>query len=118
MIGEHVGRVIDTVGDGILAELSSVLGAVNCALTVQRRWPNTTPRSTLPGVCRSGSESIKVMWSSTAHASVGILSCDAITCRRIKQADLTGINRKSSCFSQTVAEIRRYPAERAIIAKA
>ena len=35
MIAEHGGRVIDTAGDGILAEFSSVLGAVRCALAIQ-----------------------------------------------------------------------------------
>jgi adenylate cyclase len=36
MIGEHGGRIIDTAGDGILAEFASVLGAVKCALAVQK----------------------------------------------------------------------------------
>src|SRR6267154_337604 len=36
MITEHGGRVIDTAGDGILAEFASVLGAVKCAVAVQK----------------------------------------------------------------------------------
>jgi adenylate cyclase len=36
MITEHGGRIIDTAGDGILAEFSSVLNAVECAVTIQR----------------------------------------------------------------------------------
>src|SRR5262249_51208117 len=36
MIAEHGGRIIDTAGDGILAEFSSVLGAVKCALAIQK----------------------------------------------------------------------------------
>src|SRR5262245_11619627 len=36
MIGAHGGRVIDTAGDGILAEFASVLNAVNCAVAVQK----------------------------------------------------------------------------------
>jgi adenylate cyclase len=36
MIGQHGGRIIDTAGDGILAEFPSVLGAVKCALAIQR----------------------------------------------------------------------------------
>src|SRR2546423_1301420 len=36
MVGEHGGRVIDTAGDGILAEFASVLGAVRCAVTIQK----------------------------------------------------------------------------------
>jgi hypothetical protein len=31
MIGEHGGRIIDTAGDGILAEFGSVVNAVECA---------------------------------------------------------------------------------------
>jgi adenylate cyclase len=36
MITEDGGRVIDTAGDGILAEFTSVLGAVKCALGIQK----------------------------------------------------------------------------------
>jgi adenylate cyclase len=36
MIGAHGGRVIDTAGDGILAEFSSVVNAVECAVAIQR----------------------------------------------------------------------------------
>src|SRR5215472_11381750 len=36
MIGTHAGRVIDTAGDGILAEFASVLNAVECAIAIQR----------------------------------------------------------------------------------
>ena len=36
MIAENGGRIIDTAGDGILAEFSSVLGAVKCALEIQK----------------------------------------------------------------------------------
>jgi len=35
MIGEYGGRVIDTAGDGILAEFASVLNAVKCAIAIQ-----------------------------------------------------------------------------------
>jgi|RhiMethySRZTD1v2_1073278.scaffolds.fasta_scaffold25650_7 TolB-like protein len=36
MIGDHGGRIIDTAGDGILAEFSSVVKAVECAVDLQR----------------------------------------------------------------------------------
>jgi adenylate cyclase len=37
MVGEFGGRVIDTAGDGILAEFPSVLNAVECAVVIQRK---------------------------------------------------------------------------------
>jgi len=37
MISEVGGRVIDTAGDGILAEFPSVVIAVNCAVAIQRK---------------------------------------------------------------------------------
>jgi TolB-like protein/class 3 adenylate cyclase len=36
MITEHGGRIIDTAGDGILAEFSSVVNAAECAVAIQR----------------------------------------------------------------------------------
>src|SRR5262245_32890580 len=36
MIKEHGGRIIDTAGDGILAEFGSVVNAVECAVAIQR----------------------------------------------------------------------------------
>ena len=36
MIKEHGGRIIDTAGDGILAEFSSVVNAVECAVAIQQ----------------------------------------------------------------------------------
>jgi class 3 adenylate cyclase len=35
-IGEHRGRVVKNTGDGLLAEFSSVVDAVRCAVEVQR----------------------------------------------------------------------------------
>ena len=34
LIGEFGGRIIDTAGDGILAEFPSVVNAVNCAVSI------------------------------------------------------------------------------------
>ena len=36
MIGKHGGRIIDTAGDGILAEFGSVVNAVECAVAIQK----------------------------------------------------------------------------------
>lgn len=35
LVGEHGGRIIDTAGDGIMAEFPSAVGAVDCALRLQ-----------------------------------------------------------------------------------
>jgi adenylate cyclase len=35
LIGRHGGRIIDTAGDGILAEFPSVIGATECAVEIQ-----------------------------------------------------------------------------------
>src|SRR3954453_12384517 len=37
MVAEFSGRIIDTAGDGILAEFASVVNAVKCALAIQER---------------------------------------------------------------------------------
>ena len=37
MIGQFGGRIIDTAGDGILAEFNSVANAVECAVAIQDR---------------------------------------------------------------------------------
>src|SRR6266581_2894354 len=35
LVGRHGGRIIDTAGDGILAEFPSVIGATECAIEIQ-----------------------------------------------------------------------------------
>ena len=35
LVAQHGGRVIDTAGDGILAEFPSVIGATECAVEIQ-----------------------------------------------------------------------------------
>src|SRR3974390_3047747 len=37
MVGEFGGRVIDTAGDGILAEFPSVVNALRCAVAIQSK---------------------------------------------------------------------------------
>src|SRR5215468_10686754 len=36
LIAKHGGHIIDTAGDGILAEFASVVNAVECAVTLQK----------------------------------------------------------------------------------
>ena len=36
LVGEFGGRIIDTAGDGIMAEFPSVVGAVECAIEIQK----------------------------------------------------------------------------------
>src|SRR3954454_21342752 len=42
-IGEHRGRTVKNTGDGLLAEFASVVGAVRCAVEVQRGMINREP---------------------------------------------------------------------------
>ena len=44
MIGDYGGRVVDTAGDGILAEFNSVLNAVKCALAMQKEIADRNSR--------------------------------------------------------------------------
>jgi hypothetical protein len=42
-IAEHLGRVVKNTGDGLLAEFSSVLDAVRCAVEIQRNMATQAP---------------------------------------------------------------------------
>ena len=35
LVGRHGGRIIDTAGDGLMAEFPSVIGATECAVEIQ-----------------------------------------------------------------------------------
>ena len=50
MVADFHGRIIDTAGDGILAEIASVVNAVECAVAIQRAMGgrNTSDRVRAP----------------------------------------------------------------------
>ena len=58
-IAEHRGRVVKTMGDGLLAEFASVVDAVRCAVAFQEGMAdrNTDIPNDRRIVCRGGSES-------------------------------------------------------------
>ena len=41
-IGEHRGRIVRTMGDGLLVEFNSVVDGVRCAIAIQRAMPEHT----------------------------------------------------------------------------
>ncbi len=50
MIGEFVGRIVDTAGDGILAEFPSMVNAVKCAVAIQSKMAERNVEAE-PGRC-------------------------------------------------------------------
>ena len=42
LIQQYRGRVVDTTGDNLMAEFTSVVDAVNCAVEIQRELSNET----------------------------------------------------------------------------
>ena len=42
LVGHYGGRIIDTAGDGILAEFPSVINATECAVMATRRSPRNS----------------------------------------------------------------------------
>jgi class 3 adenylate cyclase len=62
MIGEHVGRIIDTAGDGILAEFASIVNAVECAIGIQRTMAERNTRAARPGRLLSPFGNLHASW--------------------------------------------------------
>lgn len=54
------GRIANTAGDSVLAEFTSVLDAVSCAVDIQQRSKQPTRMSRKSGGCTFGSAS---MWA-------------------------------------------------------
>ena len=46
LLAKHAGRIVKMLGDGFLAEFSSVVNAVHFAVDVQAACEAATPRST------------------------------------------------------------------------
>jgi hypothetical protein len=64
MIKEHGGRIIDTAGDGILAEFGSVVNAAECAVAIQRTMgERNAPGSSAMHLDRFESGLIGDMWA-------------------------------------------------------
>src|SRR5262249_24453543 len=72
MVAEHGGRVIDTAGEGILAEFGAVLDAVKCALVSQKTMAD---RNT-PGMAANATRSADRgdTWSARRRFSCASLS--------------------------------------------
>ena len=78
-ISEHHGRIVKTTGDGMLAEFSSVVDAVRCAVEIQRG----DGRPQLPRTPRtSASPSASASISATSLSMATIFSATASTSRR------------------------------------
>ena len=75
MIAQHGGRIIDTAGDGILAEFGSVVNAVECAVAIQKTMAerNATVEADRDR-CNSASASTSAMSSTTRRVSTAMAS--------------------------------------------
>jgi adenylate cyclase len=61
LIRAHGGRVVGAAGDSLLADFSSVVDALNCAVEMQRPRERSTTRSRPNAVSSCGSASISAM---------------------------------------------------------
>jgi adenylate cyclase len=67
LIMRHKGRIANTAGDSVLAEFTSVLGAVHCAVEIQEALARANAREKpKDGKCAFGSAAMSVTsWSRT-----------------------------------------------------
>ena len=66
LLGEHRGRVVKLMGDGIIAEFGSIVDAVACAAALQAQITRNRSKFRRTGGSASGSASTSVMSSSKA----------------------------------------------------
>ena len=95
MIKEHGGRVIDTAGDGILAEFASVLNAVKCAVAIQKTMAERNAAIDQRDACSSGSASTKGMSSSTKPVCTAMASTSPHDWRALR--NLAGFACRARC---------------------
>jgi class 3 adenylate cyclase len=68
VIASHRGRIVKTTGDGMLVEFASVVGAVRCAVDVQRGMVERS--EAVPPEQRSNSASGSTSATSSAWATI------------------------------------------------
>jgi class 3 adenylate cyclase len=71
LIQQHNGIVLDSPGDNLLAEFTSVVDAVQCAVAVQKEIKVRNSELTKTGECRFGSASTSVMSFRTRSGFMG-----------------------------------------------
>src|SRR5438093_2555678 len=74
LVGRYGGRIIDTAGDGILAEFPSVINATECAVEIQTIMATRNEGCRSRAACSSASASTRVMSSTMRPGSTAMVS--------------------------------------------
>ena len=69
LLAEHRGRLVKLMGDGLIAEFGSVVGAVACAAAIQTRLAEGQEQSRPSAGSSCASASTSAMWLSRATIS-------------------------------------------------
>jgi class 3 adenylate cyclase len=96
LIAQHGGRIVKTTGDGVLIEFGSVVGAVQCAIALQRL---TTERN-------SGSPGDRRMeWRIGIHLGDVLVEgmTSSVTGSTLRRGWRASPNRVASAFPTTIA---------------